>query len=246
MVFALLIGGDHLEPRHLVSRPAGLELAHADRLDHRRRPGQLAAGAPAAASAAWTGRKARGRLLAADLAAGRLRRRRPAAAGAEGRGQEAGALRGARRARRRRRCWIRGLLILTCTGVSFAHGSNDGQKGMGLIMLILIGVVPTAYALNRAPDPTRDAVDRGGLAGRRASARQAPARRLDGRRRPTPSCRAFLTTRQGDAADHDLARAEDSPCAASLDGIESIGELPAERGRGYAATTSIWSRRRSA
>src|SRR5262249_51172987 len=46
--------------------------------------------------------------------------------------------------------WIRGLLLLTCTGVSFAHGSNDGQKGMGLIMLILIGVVPTAYALNHA------------------------------------------------------------------------------------------------
>jgi PiT family inorganic phosphate transporter len=46
--------------------------------------------------------------------------------------------------------WIRALLILTCTGVSFAHGSNDGQKGMGLIMLILVGVVPTAYALNRA------------------------------------------------------------------------------------------------
>jgi PiT family inorganic phosphate transporter len=46
--------------------------------------------------------------------------------------------------------WIRGLLILTCTGVSFAHGSNDGQKGMGLIMLILIGTVPTAYALNHS------------------------------------------------------------------------------------------------
>ncbi len=46
--------------------------------------------------------------------------------------------------------WIRGLLVLTCTAVSFAHGSNDGQKGMGLIMLILIGLVPTAYALNRA------------------------------------------------------------------------------------------------
>jgi PiT family inorganic phosphate transporter len=46
--------------------------------------------------------------------------------------------------------WIRGVLVLTCTGVSFAHGSNDGQKGMGLIMLILIGTVPTAYALNRA------------------------------------------------------------------------------------------------
>ena len=49
--------------------------------------------------------------------------------------------------------WIRGLLILTCTGVSFAHGGNDGQKGMGIIMLILIGVAPTAYALNRTmPD----------------------------------------------------------------------------------------------
>jgi inorganic phosphate transporter, PiT family len=46
--------------------------------------------------------------------------------------------------------WIRGLLILTCTGVSFAHRSNDGKKGMGLIMLILIGTVPTAYALNHA------------------------------------------------------------------------------------------------
>lgn len=46
--------------------------------------------------------------------------------------------------------WIRSVLILTCTGVSFAHGSNDGQKGMGLIMLILIGIVPTAYALNRS------------------------------------------------------------------------------------------------
>src|ERR1700693_364051 len=45
---------------------------------------------------------------------------------------------------------IRCLLILTCTGVSFFHGSNDGQKGMGLIMLILIGTVPTAYALNHA------------------------------------------------------------------------------------------------
>ena len=42
------------------------------------------------------------------------------------------------------------MLILTCTGVSFAHGSNDGQKGMGLIMLILIGTVPTAYALNHS------------------------------------------------------------------------------------------------
>jgi PiT family inorganic phosphate transporter len=45
--------------------------------------------------------------------------------------------------------WIRLLLVLTCTFVSFFHGSNDGQKGMGILMLILIGVAPTAYALNR-------------------------------------------------------------------------------------------------
>jgi PiT family inorganic phosphate transporter len=51
--------------------------------------------------------------------------------------------------------WIRGLLCLTCGAVSFAHGSNDGQKGMGLIMLILIGAVPTAYALNRAVPDTQ-------------------------------------------------------------------------------------------
>jgi PiT family inorganic phosphate transporter len=46
--------------------------------------------------------------------------------------------------------WIRAMLVFTCTGVSFFHGSNDGQKGMGLIMLILIGTVPTTYALNHA------------------------------------------------------------------------------------------------
>jgi PiT family inorganic phosphate transporter len=54
--------------------------------------------------------------------------------------------------------WIRGLLVLTCTSVSFAHGGNDGQKGMGLIMLILIGAAPTAYALNRTmPDASTPA-----------------------------------------------------------------------------------------
>jgi PiT family inorganic phosphate transporter len=53
---------------------------------------------------------------------------------------------------------IRALLVLTCTSVSFAHGSNDGQKGMGLIMLILIGAAPTAYALNRTmPDASQPA-----------------------------------------------------------------------------------------
>jgi PiT family inorganic phosphate transporter len=49
--------------------------------------------------------------------------------------------------------WIRGLLVLTCTGVSFAHGSNDGQKGMGLIMLILVGIAPVGFALNQDASP---------------------------------------------------------------------------------------------
>ncbi|MFW2176706.1 MULTISPECIES: inorganic phosphate transporter [unclassified Moraxella] len=44
--------------------------------------------------------------------------------------------------------WVRSILIATCTGVSFFHGSNDGQKGMGLIMLILVGAIPMVYGLN--------------------------------------------------------------------------------------------------
>jgi PiT family inorganic phosphate transporter len=76
--------------------------------------------------------------------------------------------------------WIRGLLIATCTGVSFAHGSNDGQKGMGLIMLILIGVVPTAYALNRVPQPGhyQEFIDRS------AAAADVIEKKTEGRRTP--------------------------------------------------------------
>jgi phosphate/sulfate permease len=48
--------------------------------------------------------------------------------------------------------WIRAILLITCTGVSFSHGSNDGQKGVGLIMLIMIAVVPSYFAI----DQTRD------------------------------------------------------------------------------------------
>ncbi len=49
--------------------------------------------------------------------------------------------------------WIRLLLVVTCTLVSFFHGSNDGQKGVGLIMLILIGIVPTFFALDQGKNP---------------------------------------------------------------------------------------------
>ncbi|MEL7936332.1 anion permease [Pseudomonas sp. RW407] len=50
---------------------------------------------------------------------------------------------------------IRALLVLTCTGVSFAHGSNDGQKGIGLIMLILAALMPLSFAVDRSQAPTQ-------------------------------------------------------------------------------------------
>lgn len=49
--------------------------------------------------------------------------------------------------------WIRSLLILTCTMVSFFHGRNDGQKGIGLLMIILIAFLPGYFALNNQIDP---------------------------------------------------------------------------------------------
>jgi PiT family inorganic phosphate transporter len=51
--------------------------------------------------------------------------------------------------------WIRAILLLTCTGVSFFHGQNDGQKGVGLVMLILIGIVPGYFALNASFDSAK-------------------------------------------------------------------------------------------
>lgn len=49
--------------------------------------------------------------------------------------------------------WVRTILIMTCSGVSFSHGSNDGQKGVGLIMLVLIGIVPAKFALDSTKNP---------------------------------------------------------------------------------------------
>lgn len=51
--------------------------------------------------------------------------------------------------------WIRSILLLTCTGVSLAHGSNDGQKGVGLVMLILIGLLPSWFVLDAHAQPDR-------------------------------------------------------------------------------------------
>ena len=51
--------------------------------------------------------------------------------------------------------WMRGILILTCTGVSFSHGTNDGQKSIGLIMLTIVGLMPATYALNMDMEPAQ-------------------------------------------------------------------------------------------
>ncbi|NIJ51681.1 inorganic phosphate transporter [Dyadobacter arcticus] len=51
--------------------------------------------------------------------------------------------------------WIRAILITTCTLVSFFHGSNDGQKGVGLVMLILISIVPGHFAIDNTKDPVQ-------------------------------------------------------------------------------------------
>src|SRR6185312_15099328 len=76
---------------------------------------------------------------------------------------------------------IRALLVLTCTGVSFCHGSNDGQKGMGLIVLILIGTFLTAYALNHnlSAAEVRNVITASQQAGRVLNAHIDPGTALD-------------------------------------------------------------------
>jgi phosphate/sulfate permease len=61
--------------------------------------------------------------------------------------------------------WIRAILIGTCTGVSFAHGSNDGQKGVGLMLVILMGFSPIFFALNPQTDLQRTSESLGAISG---------------------------------------------------------------------------------
>jgi phosphate/sulfate permease len=49
--------------------------------------------------------------------------------------------------------WVRAMLIFTCTMVSFFHGRNDGQKGIGLVMLVLIAFLPSFFAVDTRVDP---------------------------------------------------------------------------------------------
>ena len=126
--------------------------------------------------------------------------------------------------------WIRGLLILTCTGVSFAHGSNDGQKGMGLIMLILIGTVPTAYALNRAVPASHvqefaaivTQVD--GVLGKQVPAGAAP---VSGD--PRPAVSSYIQTRELQPATIPALRQLDQEIAKSVTTYGSLAAIPADK-----------------
>jgi PiT family inorganic phosphate transporter len=90
--------------------------------------------------------------------------------------------------------WIRGILVLTCTLVSFFHGSNDGQKGMGLIMLILIGTVPTAYALNRSlPQSQIEAFTKNSEAASKVINAKAAGYQVLGN--PRPAVTSYVATR---------------------------------------------------
>ena len=176
MVFALLIAAIIWNLGTWWLGHSGLQFAYADRLDRRRRRRQRADARPGRHLRRGLGPGDENRRGSAVLADFRLCPVRAAAACDEGRDQRP-ELYTAPTTNDPPTLWIRGLLVLTCTLVSFFHGSNDGQKGMGLIMLILIGVVPTAYALNRAPPrgPRRRVHRRRARRRRRSSRRTAPA-----------------------------------------------------------------------
>jgi PiT family inorganic phosphate transporter len=123
--------------------------------------------------------------------------------------------------------WIRGVLVLTCTLVSFFHGSNDGQKGMGLIMLILIGTVPTAYALNRALPPSQ--MERFVTTSRIASEvieAKAAGHRILGD--PRPAVTAYVAHRNLDEGTYPSLAVLVREIANQVNQFGSIARMPAE------------------
>jgi PiT family inorganic phosphate transporter len=91
--------------------------------------------------------------------------------------------------------WIRGLLVLTCTGVSYAHGSNDGQKGMGLVMLILIGILPATYAVNlNTSEASVEEIAQSAEAIRAQMGRHAPGVALAGYQASADELSSYLKT----------------------------------------------------
>jgi PiT family inorganic phosphate transporter len=124
--------------------------------------------------------------------------------------------------------WIRGLLILTCTGVSFAHGSNDGQKGMGLIMLILIGIVPAAFALDLATEPVTVAqVARNSNAAAEVIAANGGAAEI-GHPQAQAALSHYLTVGKIDDQTLPALHHEELRIGAALAAIKKLGDLSAD------------------
>jgi PiT family inorganic phosphate transporter len=123
--------------------------------------------------------------------------------------------------------WIRGILILTCTLVSFFHGSNDGQKGMGLIMLILIGTVPTAYALNRTMSISQmEQFQRTSLAASRVIEQKAAGYNVLGD--PRPAVTSFVAQRRISEGTYPSLAVLVREIAAQVDQYGSFAKMPAE------------------
>ena len=122
--------------------------------------------------------------------------------------------------------WIRGILVLTCTGVSFAHGSNDGQKGMGLIMLILIGTVPTAYALNRVPAPNHvESFKAASAAAAAIVEKQAAGYNMLGN--PRPAVTVYVSQRKISEGTYVSLAALVKEIAVSVEQFGSVAKVPA-------------------
>jgi PiT family inorganic phosphate transporter len=124
--------------------------------------------------------------------------------------------------------WIRGLLILTCTGVSFAHGSNDGQKGIGLIMLILIGIVPASFAvdLSAPPEALHQIVAATSTVGSILDTTGKTQLAYAGD--PGDALSGYLRTGKPDDATFSAVAAANQDIRTRLTGIDSLGTLDAD------------------
>ncbi len=123
---------------------------------------------------------------------------------------------------------IRALLIGTCTAVSFAHGGNDGQKGMGLIMLILIGCAPTAYALNRTvPESATPAFVQAARAASTAYVAHANGAPADLNAARGVVTQALKTKRIDDPAVYGGLAALSDDVSGRIAGYGSLGKVPA-------------------
>ncbi len=153
MVFSLLAAAITRTSALLVLRYSGLQFAHADRFDTRCGSGQCAAQRYPAGRWRELAESDRYRRFAGVLAAGRLYRCGP---GTDCPEMVASAVEDAQDSDQRRKLddkkhppfWNRLVLVISAMAVSFVHGSNDGQKGIGLIMLVLIGIVPSQFVLD--------------------------------------------------------------------------------------------------